>query len=287
MGMRSAMRLAVVCALLILPGASIAGGRYDGDWVTHLACEAHGETPAYKFMFPSTIKDGNFHGQHGEEGGPGYLVIDGKIADDLHVLGGETQACEFGGILRIDRIDAIEALHKPFARKFIRARPAAQASVNARGVHQVAAEIEDEIGAIGHPGNACAERVAHVILWRNDVRLRKQAARELRFAPGRVVVGNEEQRNVGLRCEPQQRADERPHPAGELPRSVARDRDAHGPLSAVAVANLRNDVGRALPRKMRREPNLAAVLHDDDSLGQIFDAILRALDVHVRPDALE
>jgi len=82
MGMRSAMRLAVVCALLILPGASIAGGRYDGDWVTHLACEAHGETPAYKFMFPSTIKDGNFHGQHGEEGGPGYLVIDGKIADD-------------------------------------------------------------------------------------------------------------------------------------------------------------------------------------------------------------
>jgi hypothetical protein len=76
------MRLAVVCALLLLPGASIAGGRYDGDWVTHLACEAHGETPAYKFMFPSTIKDGNFHGQHGEEGGPGYLVIDGKIADD-------------------------------------------------------------------------------------------------------------------------------------------------------------------------------------------------------------
>jgi hypothetical protein len=33
-------------------------------------------------MFPSTIKDGNFHGQHGEEGGPGYLVIEGKIADD-------------------------------------------------------------------------------------------------------------------------------------------------------------------------------------------------------------
>jgi hypothetical protein len=47
-----------------------------------MACEAHGETPAYKFEFPSTIKDGVFHGQHGEEGGPGYLVIDGKIADD-------------------------------------------------------------------------------------------------------------------------------------------------------------------------------------------------------------
>ena len=80
--MRNAIRLAIISALLLLPGASTAGTRYDGDWTTHMACEAHGETPAYKFEFPSTIKDGVFHGQHGEEGGPGYLVIDGKIADD-------------------------------------------------------------------------------------------------------------------------------------------------------------------------------------------------------------
>jgi hypothetical protein len=79
---RKAVRLAVVGALILLPGASIAGGKFDGNWVTHLACEAHGETPAYKWEFPSVIKDGNFHGQHGEEGGPGYLVIEGKIADD-------------------------------------------------------------------------------------------------------------------------------------------------------------------------------------------------------------
>jgi hypothetical protein len=91
MEMRKAVRPLVVCALMLLPGASVAlaqtaaapaGGRYDGNWTTHLACEAHGETPAYKWKVPSTIKDGNFHGQHGEEGGPGYLVIDGKIADD-------------------------------------------------------------------------------------------------------------------------------------------------------------------------------------------------------------
>jgi len=68
--------------LMLFPAASIAGGRYDGNWTTHLACEAHGETPAYKWVFPSTITDNNFHGQHGEEGGPGYLVIDGKIGDD-------------------------------------------------------------------------------------------------------------------------------------------------------------------------------------------------------------
>jgi hypothetical protein len=93
MEMWNTPRLIAVCAPMLLPGASVALGqtpapaappaaRFDGNWTTHLACEAHGETPAYKWEFPSTIKDSNFHGQHGEEGGPGYLVIDGKIAED-------------------------------------------------------------------------------------------------------------------------------------------------------------------------------------------------------------
>jgi len=82
MDIRKPVRLVVIGAWMLLPGAVVAGGRYDGNWTTHLACEAHGETPAYKWEFPSVIKDNNFHGQHGEEGGPGYLVIDGKIADD-------------------------------------------------------------------------------------------------------------------------------------------------------------------------------------------------------------
>jgi hypothetical protein len=60
----------------------VAAGRHDGNYVTKLACEAHGETPAYKWEFPSEVKDSNFHGQHGEQDGPGYLVIEGKIADD-------------------------------------------------------------------------------------------------------------------------------------------------------------------------------------------------------------
>jgi hypothetical protein len=87
---RKAVRLALFCSLALLPGASLTGGqaaspapgRFDGNWTTHLACEAHGQTPAYKWEFPSTITNSVFHGQHGEEGGPGYLVIDGKIADD-------------------------------------------------------------------------------------------------------------------------------------------------------------------------------------------------------------
>jgi hypothetical protein len=47
--------------------------------------------PAYQWTFQSTIDHGVFHGQHGEEGGPGYLVIDGPINPDgsakLHAKG--------------------------------------------------------------------------------------------------------------------------------------------------------------------------------------------------------
>jgi hypothetical protein len=47
--------------------------------------------PAYKWTFLSTIASGSFHDQHGEQGGPGYLVIDGPINPDgsanLHAKG--------------------------------------------------------------------------------------------------------------------------------------------------------------------------------------------------------
>lgn len=82
MGIGQAVRPLTVCALMLFPAALIAGGKYDGNWITSLACEAHGETAAYKWQFPSTVTDNIYHAQHGEQGGPGYLVIDGKIADD-------------------------------------------------------------------------------------------------------------------------------------------------------------------------------------------------------------
>jgi len=82
MEMRKAVWLVVASSVMLLPVASVAGGRFDGNWTTHLACEAHGQMEGYKWEFPSVIKDNNFHGVHGEPGGPGYLVIEGKIADD-------------------------------------------------------------------------------------------------------------------------------------------------------------------------------------------------------------
>jgi hypothetical protein len=77
------------CAPLLW--AQSAGSHFDGTWTTAMACDASTHMPAFQWTFPSTIANGIFHGQHGEEGGPGYLVIDGSINGDgsakLHAKG--------------------------------------------------------------------------------------------------------------------------------------------------------------------------------------------------------
>ena len=80
--MRNAARLLAVCALLLVPGTSPAGERFDGKWVTTLTCPAKGSTDGYTWKFPSEIVSSNFRGEHGTAGQPGYLLIEGKIADD-------------------------------------------------------------------------------------------------------------------------------------------------------------------------------------------------------------
>lgn len=83
MKLRSLGLLVVICGLVMVARASAADAKFDGNWDTKMSCEAHGEMPAYSWHFPSTIKDGIYHGQHSEEGSPGYLVIDGgPIGDD-------------------------------------------------------------------------------------------------------------------------------------------------------------------------------------------------------------
>ena len=72
----------VVCAFILLPGLSIAGERFDGNWRTKLACPAKGSTDGYTWLIPSVIQNSNFHGERGTAGEPGYLVIEGKIKDD-------------------------------------------------------------------------------------------------------------------------------------------------------------------------------------------------------------
>lgn len=83
----------LVFLTLLWGSAAVAAqaGHFDGAWTTSMACDASEHMPAYKWTFVATISNNTFHGQHGEEGGPGYLVIDGPIKDDgtakLHARG--------------------------------------------------------------------------------------------------------------------------------------------------------------------------------------------------------
>jgi len=71
--------------------AQSPGLHLDGAWTTTMDCDASDYMPAYQWTFVSTIANGTFHGQHGTEGGPGYLVIDGPVNGDgtakLHARG--------------------------------------------------------------------------------------------------------------------------------------------------------------------------------------------------------
>jgi len=79
--MRS-IRLLGVIALIFLPAVSFGGDRFDGNWLTKLTCPAKGNTEGYTWQFPGVIQNGNFHGEHGTAGQPGYLLVEGSIADD-------------------------------------------------------------------------------------------------------------------------------------------------------------------------------------------------------------
>jgi hypothetical protein len=68
------------------PQTAGAGGqsspRFDGKWLTKLTCPAKGNTEGYTWQFASVIQNSNFRGEHGTAGESGYLLIEGKIAED-------------------------------------------------------------------------------------------------------------------------------------------------------------------------------------------------------------
>jgi hypothetical protein len=79
--MRS-IRLLLVCAFFVLPAATFGGERFDGSWLTKLTCPPKGNTEGYTWQFPATILNSKLHAEHGTAGEPGYLLIEGLIADD-------------------------------------------------------------------------------------------------------------------------------------------------------------------------------------------------------------
>jgi len=80
--LQSVLLSALVSACLFLPATSIAGERFDGQWLTKMTCPPKGNTEGYTWQFASVIQNSNFHGEHGTAGQAGYLLIEGRIADD-------------------------------------------------------------------------------------------------------------------------------------------------------------------------------------------------------------
>jgi hypothetical protein len=89
--MTKSICLGMLCTPLLALNAQAPSGRFDGNWTTTMACDESAHMPAYKWTFTSTVTNGQYHAQHGEQGGPGYLIIDGPIAADgsakLHAKG--------------------------------------------------------------------------------------------------------------------------------------------------------------------------------------------------------
>jgi hypothetical protein len=89
--MRTKKLVCLLTAFVPLLWAQAPGSHFDGTWTTTMACDASEHMPAYQWTFQSTITNGVLHAQHGEEHGPGYLVIDGPINGDgsakLHAKG--------------------------------------------------------------------------------------------------------------------------------------------------------------------------------------------------------
>jgi len=82
--MRKAAWMLVVCGLALLPSMTIEAGNFDGNWQTRLTCPAKGDTEGYTWEFVSVIQNNNLRGERGTASEPGYLMIEGKIAEDGH-----------------------------------------------------------------------------------------------------------------------------------------------------------------------------------------------------------
>ena len=81
-GTRRAVQLLVICALMLAPGVLLGQGKFDGKWLTTVICPPKGSTEGYTLHLPSEVNAGSFRGEHGTAAEPGYLLIEGKIAEN-------------------------------------------------------------------------------------------------------------------------------------------------------------------------------------------------------------
>ena len=64
--------------------ARAAGGAFDGSWNVTVVCggDPHSGAQGYKYDFTAQVTNGVLHGEHGVQGRPSWLAIDGRISPD-------------------------------------------------------------------------------------------------------------------------------------------------------------------------------------------------------------
>ena len=64
------------------PSRALAGGPFDGTWVTQVDCPKAGTAGAFSVLLDADVKGGVFHGEKGDKGKPGWFLLDGKVESD-------------------------------------------------------------------------------------------------------------------------------------------------------------------------------------------------------------
>jgi hypothetical protein len=85
--LRISIPLIVVALLFAAPfaaadtGVAQAGGRFDGNWLTTIACSAYGAAKGYTWQFYSQVRNGQLQGQYGTPGRPASVTVTGQVQD--------------------------------------------------------------------------------------------------------------------------------------------------------------------------------------------------------------
>jgi uncharacterized caspase-like protein len=64
------------------PSRALAGGPFDGPWVTQVDCPKAGTAGAFSILLDADVKGGVFRGEKGDRGKPGWFLLDGKVESD-------------------------------------------------------------------------------------------------------------------------------------------------------------------------------------------------------------
>ena len=65
------------------PDSAPGDARFDGTWNVAVICPKHTDGAlSYTYGFQAKVKDGRLRGEHGQEGRPSWLLLEGTLPAD-------------------------------------------------------------------------------------------------------------------------------------------------------------------------------------------------------------